>query len=39
VAGIPERVIAEIAAWEEETVSRIIPRYVAAWRGDQESDA
>ena len=28
VAGIPERAIAEIMAWEEETVSRIIRRYV-----------
>lgn len=28
VAGIPERAIAEIMAWEEETVSRITRRYV-----------
>jgi integrase len=28
VAGIPERVIAEIMAWEEEHVARIIRRYV-----------
>jgi len=28
VAGIPERVIAEIMAWEEEHVARIIHRYV-----------
>jgi hypothetical protein len=28
VAGIPERAIAEIVAWEEETVSKIIRRYV-----------
>jgi integrase len=28
VAGLPERVIAEIMAWEEEHVARIIRRYV-----------
>jgi len=28
VAGVPERVIAEIMAWEEEHVARIIRRYV-----------
>jgi integrase len=28
IAGIPERVIAEIMAWEEEHVSKIIRRYV-----------
>ena len=28
VAGIPERVIAEIMAWEEEHVAKIIRRYV-----------
>lgn len=28
LSGIPERAIAEIMAWEEETVSRIIKRYV-----------
>jgi hypothetical protein len=28
VAGIPERVIAEIMGWEEEHVRKIIRRYV-----------
>lgn len=28
IAGIPERAIAEMLGWEEETVSRIIRRYV-----------
>jgi integrase len=28
IAGLPERVIAEIMAWEEEHVSKIIRRYV-----------
>ena len=28
VAGLPERVIAEIVSWEEEHVARIIRRYV-----------
>lgn len=28
IAGLSERVIAEIMAWEEETVARIIRRYV-----------
>ena len=28
VAGLPERVIAEVMAWEEEHVGRIIRRYV-----------
>jgi integrase len=28
VAGLPERVIAEIMGWEEEHVARIIRRYV-----------
>ena len=28
IIGIPERVIAEIMAWEEEHVAKIIRRYV-----------
>jgi integrase len=28
IAGLPERVIAEIMGWEEEHVARIIRRYV-----------
>jgi ssRNA-specific RNase YbeY (16S rRNA maturation enzyme) len=28
IAGIPERAIAEIMAWDEETVHKIIRRYV-----------
>jgi hypothetical protein len=28
IAGLPERVIAEIMGWEEEYVARIIRRYV-----------
>ena len=28
VAGLPERVIAEIMGWEEEHVARIVRRYV-----------
>ena len=29
IAGLPVRVIAEIMGWEEETVEKIIRRYVA----------
>jgi rRNA processing protein Krr1/Pno1 len=28
IAGIPERVIAEIVGWSEEQISKIIRRYV-----------
>ena len=45
VAGLPIRVIAEILAWSEDQVERIIRRYVAraaelrqVWSGRRESN-
>ena len=35
VAGLSERVIAEIMGWEEEHVAKIIRRYVGPQRGDE----